>query len=233
MGGFYYYGIDWYYIVLVLPAFIIAAIAQVKVKTTFSKYSKYGTLRGITANEAAQRILQCGGALGVRIERVSGELTDHYDPKSNVIRLSDSVYSSTSIASIGVAAHEAGHALQYASNYGPIKLRSAIIPITNLGSSLSFPLLLVGLIFNFSFLIYAGIIAFSLAVLFQLITLPVEFNASARAIKMLRENNILDSNEIKGAKSVLTAAAMTYVGALLVSLMQLLRLILIFGRRND
>lgn len=233
MGGFYYYGIDWYYIVLVVPAIIIAMFAQIKVKTTFSKYSKYGTLGGITAYDAARRILQCGGADNVRIECVAGNLTDHFDPKDNVIRLSQSVYSSSSIAAIGVAAHEAGHALQYASNYGPIKLRTAIIPLTNIGSTLSFPLLLAGLILNFSFLIYAGIIAFSLAVLFQLITLPVEFNASARAVKMLRDNNILDKNELQGAKNVLSAAAMTYVGALLVSLMQLLRLILIFGKRND
>lgn len=230
MFGFYY-GFDYYYLVLVVPAILISLFAQIRVKSAFSKYSKVGTR--FSGAEAAERLLHSKGINNVRIERVSGNLTDHFDPKSNVIRLSDSVYNSRTIAAIGVACHEAGHAVQYAEHYFPIKLRNLIVPITQFGSYLSWPLLLIGLIFNYSFLVDIGILLFGLVVLFQLITLPVEFNASRRAINALTENGIVyDFNEAKGAKSVLSAAALTYVAALLVSLAQMLRLILLTNRRR-
>ena len=196
--------------------------------------------RRLTGAEAAQRVLSANGVRGVRIDRVSGNLTDHFDPKTNVIRLSDSVYNSTSTAAIGVACHEAGHAVQYAQNYGPIKLRAAIIPITNFGSKIAMPLILIGILLSalgdisYTF-VYLGIAAFSLSLVFQLITLPVEFNASRRAMEAIEHANILTEEEQRGARKTLTAAAMTYVAATAVSLAQLLRLILIFGgrRRRD
>ncbi len=240
MPFLYYYGIDWTYVVLVLPCVIFALIASAMVKSTFNRYSRQMSVRHITGAEAALQVLQGNGVTDVRIERVSGDLTDHYDPKSNVIRLSDSVYSSTSTAAIGVACHEAGHAVQYAHRYAPIHLRAAIIPVTNIGSMLAMPLILIGLLFvsesaTSSGFVYAGIACFGLSALFQLITLPVEFNASRRAMVAIREGNILTEEEQRGARRTLTAAAMTYVAALAVSLAQLLRLILIFGgrRRND
>ncbi len=228
----FYYGFDYYYIILVLPAILISLVAQIRVKSTFSKYSKITA--GTTGASAAEKVLLSHGISDVRIERVSGNLTDHYDPKTNVIRLSDSVYDSRSIAAVGVACHEAGHAVQYAEGYGPIKFRAAIIPACQFGSQFSWIALMLGLIFNFEALIFAGIILFSLVVLFQLVTLPVEFNASRRAISAIKANRILyDDNEINGARRVLSAAAMTYVAALLTSLAQLLRLLLLFGRRRD
>ena len=230
--GYYYYGFDMTYLVLVLPAILIALFAQIKVKSAFSKYSKQFTKSGLTGKDAAERILMAGGITNVKVERVSGSLTDHYDPKTNVIRLSDGVYGSNTISAVGVAAHEAGHALQYAEGYAPIKLRAAIIPVTNIGSILTFPLILFGIIFNFTPLMYLGIAAFGLSTFFQLITLPVELNASKRAMGNLRECSILGSEELKGAGSVLSAAAMTYVASLLVSLMQLLRLLIITQRRR-
>lgn len=230
--GYYYYGFDMTYLVLVLPAILIALFAQIKVKSAFSKYSKQFTKSGLTGKDAAERILMAGGITNVKVERVSGSLTDHYDPKTNVIRLSDGVYGSNTISAVGVAAHEAGHALQYAEGYAPIKLRAAIIPVTNIGSILTFPLILLGILFNFTLLMYLGIAAFGLSTLFQLITLPVELNASKRAMGNLRECSILGSEELKGAGSVLSAAAMTYVASLLVSLMQLLRLLIITQRRR-
>lgn len=236
----YYYGFDLTYIVLVLPCLILAMIASANVNSTFQRYSQIRSCRGITGAQAAQRVLSANGVTGVRIERVSGNLTDHYDPKTNVIRLSDSVHDSASVAAIGVACHEAGHAVQYAQHYAPIKLRAAIIPITNIGSKLAMPLILLGLIFsfgeNFSYgFVYAGIACFGLSVVFQLVTLPVEFNASRRAMSAIESVQLLTEDEQRGARKTLTAAAMTYVAATVVALAQLLRLLAIFGgrRRND
>ena len=229
---------DWTYIVYVLPAVIFAMWASANVNGTFKKYAKIHSRRGITGAEAARRVLDSKGLTNVRIERISGNLTDHYDPKTNVIRLSDSVYSDTSEAAIGVACHEAGHAMQYAESYAPIKLRNAIIPVTNIGSKLSIPLVLVGIFLSYlsDYLIifaYVGIICFAFSTVFQLVTLPTEFNASRRALTAIDDCGILDSEERSGAKKVLSAAALTYVAALAVSLMQLLRLITLVNRRRD
>lgn len=230
-------GFDWTYIYLVLPCLIFAMIASSRVNSTFEKYSKQISRRGITGAEAAQKVLQSNGVYGVRIEPVAGNLTDHYDPKTNVIRLSQKVYNNPSTAAIGVACHEAGHAIQYAQNYGPIKLRAAIIPVTNIGSKLALPLILLGILLNFlgeiSYLfIYIGIILFSLSLVFQLVTLPVEFNASRRAIQSIETAGILADDEINGARKTLNAAAMTYVAATAVAFAQLLRIIMLFGRRR-
>ena len=236
----FYYGFDMTYIILVLPFVILSLWASSNVNSTFRKYSNQYSIRRITGAEAAQRVLSANGVSGVRIERVGGNLTDHFDPRTNVIRLSDAVYSSTSTAAIGVACHEAGHAVQYAQNYGPIKLRAAVIPATNIGSKLAMPLILLGVLFSVfaeaSYtLVYLGIACFGLSLVFQLITLPVEFNASHRAMQAISSAGILTDEEAKGARKTLTAAAMTYVAATAVALMQLLRLIMIFGgrRRND
>ena len=231
---------DWTYVVLVLPCVIFAMWASSSVNSTFNKYSKQYSSRGITGAQAAERVLRANGVTGVRIERVAGNLTDHYDPKTNVIRLSDNVYASTSTAAIGVACHEAGHAVQYAQNYGPIKLRAAIIPVTNIGSKLAMPLILIGLLLSFlglvSFVfVYLGIACFGLSLVFQLVTLPVEYNASRRAMQTIESSEILTAEEQNGAKKTLSAAALTYAAATAVSLAQLLRLLLIFGgnrRRN-
>lgn len=235
---YYYYGFDWTYVILVLPCIIFAMIASASVNSTFKRYSSQISSRRITGAEAAKRVLSANGVYNVRIERVSGNLTDHYDPKTNVIRLSENVYDSPSTAAIGVACHEAGHAVQYAHNYGPIKLRAAIIPITNIGSKLAMPLILLGLLFNtlgnFSYsMIYLGIACFALSLVFQLVTLPVEFNASRRAMSTIDEAGLLTEAEQKGARKTLRAAAMTYVAAVAVSLAQLLRLILLFGGRRS
>ena len=227
----FYYGLDYYYLVLVLPAILLMTIAQISVKTTFSKYSQ--KFCNITGAEAARRVLNANGVSGVKIERIFGNLTDHFDPKTNIIRLSDSVYDSNTVAAAGVAAHEAGHAVQHALGYVPIKIRSAIYPVCNLGSKLAIPLVMFGFLFSFYYLIDLGIIFFALALLFQLITLPVEFNASRRAITALSEYGILaNDDEVKGAKEVLFAAAMTYVTSFLVSLAQLLRLLALANRRR-
>ena len=232
-----YYGIDWTYLYLVLPCVLLSLWASNNVNSTFQKYSKQFSRRGLTGAEAAQRVLSSNGVSGVRIERVSGNLTDHFDPKTNVIRLSDSVYSSTSTAAIGVACHEAGHAVQYAMDYAPIKLRAAIIPLTNFGSKIAMPLILAGILFStlgfFSdALIYLGIAAFGLSLVFQLVTLPVEFNASRRAMAAIETANLLTEEEQRGAKKTLKAAALTYVAATAVALAQLLRLIVLFGNRR-
>lgn len=227
----YYYGFDMTYIVLVLPCILLSLWASARVNSTFKKYSGQISQRHITGAEAAMRILRANGVQDVRIERVSGNLTDHYDPKANVIRLSDSVYDSPSTAAIGVACHEAGHAMQYAQDYFPIRIRAAIIPITNIGSRLAMPLILLGILFSY-FLVEVGILCFSLSVVFQLITLPVEFDASRRALQAIEQTGLLTEEERKGAKKTLTAAAMTYVAALAVALAQLLRLVLLFGGRN-
>lgn len=216
---------------IVLPAIIFALIAQVMVKSTFSKYSNESNQHGYTAKEVARKILDENGLYNVSIEYISGNLTDHYDPSANVIRLSDSVYNSTSVAAIGVAAHEVGHAIQHAQGYSPIKIRQAIIPITQIGSRLAVPLVLIGMLISaFQWLIPVGIFLYAGVVLFQAVTLPVEFNASGRALKTLDENVILYKDEVRMAKKVLTAAAMTYVAAMFSSLMSLLRLILLSNR---
>ena len=232
------YGFDWTYIVLVLPCIIFSMWASSSVNSTFKRYAKVFSGRRITGAQAAQRVLSHNGVSGVRIERVSGNLTDHYDPRTNVIRLSDSVYDSTSVAAIGVAAHEAGHAVQYARHYAPIHFRAAIIPITNIGSKLAMPLILLGVVLNFmggisTGLIYLGIAAFALSLLFQVVTLPVEFNASRRAMRAIADAQLLTTEEQRGARKTLTAAAMTYVAATAVALAQLLRLLVLFGRRRD
>ena len=234
----YYYGFDWTYIAIVLPCIILSLLASASVNSTFRKYSNQLSTRRITGAQAAQRVLSSNGVSGVRIERISGNLTDHFDPRSNVIRLSDNVYDSTTTAAIGVACHEAGHAVQYAQHYFPIKLRAAIIPITNLGSKLAMPLILFGVLFSalgaaFESLIYIGIACFSLSLVFQLVTLPVEFNASRRAIRAISDGELLTAEEIRGARKTLRAAAMTYVTATAVALAQLLRLFLLFGKRSN
>ncbi|MCI8525523.1 MAG: zinc metallopeptidase [Oscillospiraceae bacterium] len=228
------------YLVLVLPAVLFAMIASARVNSTFRRYQGQLSRRRITGADAARAVLDAHGLHSVRIERVAGELTDHYDPRDNVIRLSDAVYRDTSTASIGVAAHEAGHALQYAEGYGPIRLRAAIIPATNIGSRLAMPLVLLGLVFMrwnplFVKIAYLGIACFGLAVVFQLVTLPTEFNASRRALEAIEAGNLLDGDEMQGARRTLRAAAMTYVAALAVSLAQLLRLLILVGggRRRD
>lgn len=219
-------------IIILIPAILLSLIAQLMVKSAFSKYSKERNSRGLTGADAARAILDRNGLTNVRIERISGSLTDHYDPRANVIRLSDDVYGSATVAAVGVAAHEAGHAVQYATGYTPIKVRNAIIPVTRFGSSLSTPLVLLGIVFSWDFLITAGILLFCAVVLFQAITLPVEFNASGRAIRSLRSSHFLEDDELNGAKKVLTAAAMTYVAAMLTALLSLVRLLLISGRRR-
>ncbi|MCL1819052.1 MAG: zinc metallopeptidase [Oscillospiraceae bacterium] len=231
---FYYF--DSYYLLLVLPAIIFAFAAQQMVQSRFRKYSDIRTYRRMTGAKAAEEILRAHGVYDVKIEGVAGNLTDHYDPRTNVIRLSQNVHDSTSVAAVGIAAHEAGHAVQHAQGYGPIKVRQAIIPVTKIGSSLSMPLILIGMFFASELgqmLFLIGIILFGLAAVFQLITLPVEFNASARALETLGTTRILDEDELAKTKKVLSAAALTYVAALAVSLMQLFRLLIIYsGRRG-
>ena len=236
----YFYGFDWTYIVIVLPCLLLSLWASSSVNATFKRYSKQLSTRGISGRDAAVCVLEAHGIRNVRVERIAGNLTDHFDPKTNVIRLSDSVYASTSTAAIGVACHEAGHAVQYAQAYFPMKVRAAIIPATNIGSRLAMPLILLGVLFgiggSYSYtLIYAGIACFSLSLVFQLVTLPVEFNASRRAMQAIEARGILTELEQKGAKKTLKAAAMTYVAAVAVAAAQLLRLVLLFGgrRRND
>lgn len=224
---------DWTYLVLVLPMVILTMIAQGNVTSTYNKYSKVMSRRGLTAEQAVRQILAANGLHNVAITRVAGNLTDHYDPRTNSIALSDTVYGSRSIAAIGVAAHEAGHAIQHAVGYFPIKVRTAIVPITQFGSKLSTPLLILGLLLGFYPLAYAGILLFAVTTVFQLVTLPTEYNASRRALEAL-EGGYLDEDELKGTKKVLSAAASTYLAALFVSLASLLRLILIVnGRRRD
>ncbi len=227
--------IDMTYIILVLPAVIFAFWAQINVNGTFKKYAKVATKRGMTGFDAARQILDANGLTHVKIARVSGDLTDHFNPKDNTVYLSDSVHSARSAAAVGVAAHEAGHAVQHAVGYTPMKIRASIIPITNIGSNLAMPLILLGILFSFPTLAYVGVIAFGLSTLFQLVTLPVEFNASSRAMAALTSSGTLDSGELKSARKVLTAAALTYVAALAVSLANLIRLFLIVkgnGRRR-
>lgn len=228
-----YFYFDYYYLILVVPALLLAIWAQVQVKTTYRKYSRVPNSRGMTGAYAAQAVLNFYGITDVRIEQVSGNLTDHYDPRSKVIRLSDGVYNSSTVAAIGIACHEAGHAAQHAENYAPIKIRNAIIPVCNIGSTIGIPLALIGWIFSFSILIYVGLGLYAAVFIFQVATLPVEFNASRRAIKVIDETQLLRDDEIGGAKKVLAAAAMTYVASMMVSLANLIRLLLRFSNRRD
>ena len=230
----YFYGFDWTYIVLILPCFILSMICQIKVKSNFSKYSNVPNRRGMTGAQAAQYVLNQYGVTGVRIEPTSGSLTDHFDPRTNVIRLSESVYNVASVAAVGVACHEAGHAVQHATGYVPNKIRGAIVPAARIGSNLGWILFLIGLFLptQYSFVLWLGIIFFSLSVLFTVVTLPVEFDASRRALKCIRDTNLLATDEYKGTKKVLQAAAMTYVAAAATALLQLLRLIIIANRRD-
>jgi len=226
--------IDYYYI-LILPALFVALWAQIKVSSTFKKYSSVPVISQMTGAQAARNILDANGLQGIRVEHVNGSLTDHYDPKNQVIRLSDKVYAATSIAALGVAAHEAGHALQYAQSYAPIKVRSAIIPVTQIGSYASMPLIFLGLALSSQTLAVVGVLLFASVVLFQVVTLPVEFDASKRAIATLGSSGYLTVDEINGAKKVLDAAAFTYVAALFTAIMNLLRMVLIVSgnrRRN-
>lgn len=223
------FGIDIYYILLVVPAFILSLWAQIRVKGTYKKMSAVRNSRNLTGAQAASRVLYEHGITDVTIERVGGELTDHYDPRTNVIRLSDGVFDSTSVAAVGIACHEAGHAVQYAKGYAPIKMRNSILPVCNIGSRFGIPLAVIGLFIWGTvgrYLFWAGILLYSLVALFQLVTLPVEFNASHRALEAIDNTGMLVGEEYKGAKKVLTAAALTYVAALAVSLANLLRLIL-------
>ena len=224
---------DYYYLILVVPAMILALMAQFKVKSTFATYSNERNMRGLTGAQAAREVLSHYGINNVQIEMVNGKLTDHYDPRDNVIRLSDDVYSSTSIAAIGVACHEAGHAAQHAQGYAPIKIRNAILPVCNIGSTLGFPLAILGIIFNSSPLISIGLLLYALVAVFQIATLPVELNASRRAMQVIGNEGILSAEEAYGAKRVLSAAAMTYVAALVVSLANLLRLLMLANNRRD
>lgn len=237
---FWFY--DYWYIVLVVPAMLLAMIASISVNTTFKKYEKQTSARRISGAEAARRVLDANGLYSVQIRRTPGNLTDHYNPRDNTIYLSDAVHDNVSTAAIGVAAHEAGHAVQHAKNYLPIKIRSAIIPVTNIGSRLAIPLILIGLLLGARsadgnyMLAYVGVACFAMTAVFQLVTLPTEFNASRRAMRALEDGGILGRDELHGARKVLTAAAMTYVAALAVSLAQLLRLFLIVAgnsRRRD
>ena len=230
---YYYYGFDRTY-VLVLIGAVICLIASARVKSTFNKYSQYRSMSGMTGAQAAERILNSAGIYDVTVCHISGSLTDHYNPSKKTLNLSDSVYGSNSVAAIGVAAHECGHAIQHQKNYVPLTLRTAIVPVANIGSTLAWPLILIGLFFNRSgaMLINLGILCFSFAVLFQLVTLPVEFNASRRALHILGEQGILSDSELPYTRKVLKAAALTYVASAAAAILQLLRLVLLFGGRN-
>ncbi|MEE0419547.1 MAG: zinc metallopeptidase [Lachnospiraceae bacterium] len=218
--------------ILVWVGLILSLLAQAKVKSTFAKYERVRSVSGMTGAQAAERILHSAGIYDVSIARVQGSLTDHYDPRSKTLRLSDSTYGSSSVAAVGVAAHECGHAIQHQQHYAPLGLRSALVPAANLGSTLAWPIFLVGLIASLPFLTTAGIVLFSLAVLFQLITLPVEINASRRAVQLVESTGVLGSSESSGVRKVLTAAALTYVASLAASILQLLRLVILAGGRN-
>ena len=230
--GFMYY--DWTWFIFMIPCLILSLVCSANVKSTFSKYSKVPNSRLLTGARAAEEVLRANGVTGVVIEHVSGNLTDHFDPRSNTIRLSDSVYAATSVAAVGVACHEAGHAVQHAQGYFPNKLRSAILPVANIGSKLSWILIIIGLLLpvQYNFVVTIGIILYAAAVLFTVVTLPVEFNASSRALKTIKANHLLTEQEYPGASKTLRAAAMTYVASAATAIMQLLRLILIAGNRK-
>ena len=221
------------YWILLIPVLILSVYAQVKVSSTFRRYSQVHNRRRITGEQAAREVLRANGVTGVQVRPCGGSLTDHYDPRDNTIYLSEPVYQAGTVAAVGVAAHEAGHAVQYAAGYGPVRIRSAIIPVTQFGSRFAFIALLLGLFLYSQPLFAAGIVLFALTTVFQLVTLPVEFDASARALVAIDGASLLDSEERKGAKKVLTAAALTYVAALLMSLLQLLRYVMVFAGRNE
>lgn len=234
MGHYYYYWDPTY--ILVVIGVIICMIASAKVKTTFNKYSQYRSYSGMNGAQVAQRVLEAAGIYDVTVRHVSGNLTDHYDPSTKTVNLSDPVYNSYSVAALGVAAHECGHAIQHAKNYAPLSLRSALVPVANFGSMLAWPLILIGLFINgrsSTLIIDLGIVLFSAAVLFQLVTLPVEFDASRRALVMLRTQNILSDDELKNTRKVLKSAAFTYVASAAAAILQLLRIILLVGGRRD
>ena len=223
---------DWT-MILVIPGLLLGLWAQMRVSSAFRKYSAVYARSGMSAEDVARSMLNQAGCGNVSIRTVSGNLTDHYDPRNNTLRLSDGVYGSSSVAAIGIAAHECGHAMQQHEGYAPLVLRSALVPVVNLGSNLYFPIFLLGLLFSWEPLIYVGIACFALTLVFSLVTLPVEFNASGRALKVLGEEHFLDDDEMKGAKSVLTAAALTYVAAMFSALASLARLLLIRNRNNS
>lgn len=231
--GYMMYGIDWTYF-LVIIGVVITMIASSKVNSTFDKFAKVNSTCGMTGADVALQILHSAGIYDVKVAHISGSLTDHYDPRNKTLKLSDSVYNSTSVAAVGVAAHECGHAIQHNTGYMPLQIRGSMVPIVNIGSTLSWPLIILGVILSWNqTLITVGIILFSFAVAFQLITLPVEFDASHRALVKLEELGILYGSELDGSRKVLKAAALTYVAAAASSILQLLRLILLFGRRDD
>lgn len=232
MGYMYF---NFQYLAFMLPAIILSFVAQMMVKSAYAKYSKVYNRRGLTGAMAAEQVLMGNQVPGIRFEHISGSLTDHFDPRTNVIALSDGVYNQATIAAVGVAAHEAGHAVQHHTGYWPIRLRSALVPITNIGSNLAMPLIIIGLLLpvQYDFVIYLGIALYCLMVLFQLVTLPVEFNASARAIRALEQGNLLDEEELQGAKKVLRAAALTYLAATFTALLSVLYYLMIAGNRRD
>ena len=235
MPGYYYYSYDWTYLLVVIGA-LLSIFASMRVNSTFNKYAKVRSMTGMTGAEAAQRILQYNGIYDVRIQQVSGTLTDHYDPRNKTLNLSDATYASASVAAVGVAAHECGHAIQHNVGYGPLKLRSTLVPAANIGSKLGIPIILLGILLSYnSVLIQIGIWVFALAVLFQVVTLPVEFNASSRAVQALDQMGILAGQEVSQCRKVLSAAALTYVAAAASAILQLLRLVILFGgnRRRD
>ena len=232
----YYYGyyFDPTYILVIIGA-VICLIASARVKTTFNKYDRVRSMSGMTGAQAAEKILHTAGIYDVAVQHISGNLTDHYDPRNKVLSLSDSTYGSASVAAVGVAAHECGHAIQHQKSYAPLQVRSAIVPVANFGSTIAWPLIIIGLFITSNtgnILINIGIICFSLAVLFQLVTLPVEFNASSRAVRILGQTGILGDEELRGTKKVLKAAALTYVAGAASSILQLLRLVILFGGRG-
>lgn len=232
MGYMYF---NFQYLAFMLPAIILSFAAQMMVKSAYAKYSKVYNRRGLTGAMAAEQVLMGNQVPGIRFEHISGSLTDHFDPRTNVIALSDGVYNQATIAAVGVAAHEAGHAVQHHTGYWPIRLRSALVPITNIGSNLAMPLIIIGLLLpvQYDFVIYLGIALYCLVVLFQLVTLPVEFNASTRAIRALEQGNLLDEEELQGAKKVLRAAALTYLAATFTALLSVLYYLMIAGNRRD
>lgn len=235
MPGYYYYSYDWTYLLVIIGA-LLSIFASMRVNSTFNKYAKVRSMTGMTGAEAAQRILQYNGIYDVRIQQVSGTLTDHYDPRNKTLNLSDATYASASVAAVGVAAHECGHAIQHNVGYGPLKLRSTLVPAANIGSKLGIPIILLGILLSYnSVLIQIGIWVFALAVLFQVVTLPVEFNASSRAVQALDQMGILAGQEVSQCRKVLSAAALTYVAAAASAILQLLRLVILFGgnRRRD
>ena len=233
--GYGYYGFDWTYVLLII-GMLLSLAASTRLKSTFSYYRKIRSASGLTGAETAERILRAAGITDVHVRAISGSLTDHYDPRDKVLRLSDATYGSNSVAAMGVAAHECGHAIQHQVGYAPLQIRGALVPVANFGSTIAWPLILLGLFFNSQMsqvLLNLGILAFSLAVLFQIVTLPVEFNASRRAIKILGESNLLYPDELSGTKKVLTAAALTYVAGAASAILQLLRILILTGGRRD